>query len=137
MFNEYTGSYHGEDGYYKYYENHSDVLKGDQGDFLKQLANKYSNNYWFSGHSHYKWIWEKYDHDINVCKSTNSYHIHIPSLSRPLPSGIVNYYSSVKASEGGIIEIYEDYIVIKGIVFKDEKDNNYINKFLPIAQYKL
>jgi hypothetical protein len=40
-------------------------------------------------------------------------------------------------SEGAIVDVYDDYIVVRGIVFKDEGDEDYTNKYLPIAQYKL
>ena len=42
------------------------------------------------------------------------------------------------------VEIYtidgtpnNDYIVLRGIVFKKESDSEYTNKYEPIAQYKL
>jgi hypothetical protein len=40
-------------------------------------------------------------------------------------------------SEGAIVDVYDDYIVVRGIVFKDKGDEEYTNKYLPIAQYKL
>lgn len=119
MFNGKAGSYHGSEGYYDYFSNHADVIRGDQGMFLEDLLNKYDNNYWFSGHSHYKWLWEKYDHTINVTKSNNSWNIHIPSLSRPLPIEIYGYQNAPQDAEGAIMEVYNDYVVIKGIVFKN------------------
>ena len=118
MFNGKAGSYHGHEGYYDYFSNHADVIRGDQGIFLEDLLNKYDNNYWFSGHSHYKWLWEKYDHTINVTKSNNSWNIHIPSLSRPLPIKIYGYQNAPQDAEGAIMEVYNDYVV-----------NEILNKF--------
>lgn len=40
-------------------------------------------------------------------------------------------------SEGGIIDVYGEYIVLRGVVFKKEIDTEYTNKYEPIAQYKL
>jgi hypothetical protein len=40
-------------------------------------------------------------------------------------------------SEGGIVDVYNDYIVLRGVVFKKESDTGYTNKYEPIAQYKL
>jgi hypothetical protein len=40
-------------------------------------------------------------------------------------------------SEGAVVDVYEDYIVLRGIAFKDDGDAEYTNKYLPIAQYKL
>ena len=119
MFDGKAGSYHGDEGFYKYYETHVDCMRGDQGNFLLNLLNSYDNNYWFCGHSHYKWLWEKYDHTMNVTKSEGSWNIHIPSLSRPLPIEIFDYATAPQDSEGAIMEVYDDYVVIKGMVMKN------------------
>ena len=39
-------------------------------------------------------------------------------------------------SEGAIMDIYEDYVDIRGIIFK-ENTNEYINQYCPIAQYRI
>ena len=39
-------------------------------------------------------------------------------------------------SEGAILDIYEDYVDVRGIVFKEESDT-YINKYYPLAQYRI
>ena len=109
---------------------HADVLRGNQGKFIKSLMEKYDNNYWFCGHSHYKWVWEKYDHNINVTKTGNSYNIHLPSLSRPLPVEIFGYQNAPKDSEGGIMEVYKDYVVIKGVVMKEENNEYDLNTII-------
>lgn len=115
--------------YYEYCNiySHSDILRGDQGEFIRNLMEQYDNNYWFSGHSHYKWIWEKLDHNINITKINKSYNIHLPSLSRPLPYGILSYKTAPKDSEAAIMEVYKDYVIIKGIVMKEYIDINYYN----------
>ena len=105
--------------YYSYCDNHEDILKGDQGNFIRNLMETYDNNYWFCGHSHYKWSVEKYDHNINVTKIGNSYNIHLPSLSRPLELN-TSYSSCPKDSEGAIMEVYKNYVVIKGMVMKED-----------------
>ena len=133
MFANYAGSYHKNEEYYKYYETHSDVLKGDQGEFLDNLVKQYSNNYWFSGHSHYKWEWEQYDNTMNIVKVNNSYTIHIPSLSVPLPTKIISYQTDESSSEFAKMHVYKDYIIIKGYI----KDNINDNKIYPLACYKI
>ena len=56
---------------------------------------------------------------INVTKTNNSWNIHLPSLSRPLL--LKRWYQTApQDAEGAIMEVYNDYVVIKGIVFKDE-----------------
>ena len=110
--------------------NHADVLRGDQGEFIYNLMEQYDNNYWFCGHSHYKWIWEKEDHNINVTKIGNSYSIHLPSLSRPLPSGITGYKNAPKDSEGAIMEVYKNYVILKGLICKEGYNNSDINTLI-------
>ena len=39
-------------------------------------------------------------------------------------------------SEGAILDIYEDYVDVRGIVFKEDSDT-YINKYYPLAQYRI
>lgn len=122
-----AGSYHGSEGYYDYVADHYDYIRGDQGMFLENLLENYDNNYWFCGHSHYKWIWEKYDHTINVTKTNNSWNIHLPSLSRPLL--LKRWYQTApQDAEGAIMEVYNDYVVIKGIVFKEENIDDISSK---------
>ena len=64
--------------------------------------------------------------------------MHIPSCASPIDSdGVSSRVSKPLESEGGIIDVYEDYIVIRGMVFKDTNDTTYTNLYLPVAQYKL
>ena len=131
MFDEYAGTYHGDD-YLNYSKMHVDIIKRhyDQGEFLYDLLERYSNNYWFSGHSHYKWAWDKLDNNINVSKTQNgSYTIHIPSLARPITYGTTYYSVNLKESEAGLMDVYEDYVVLNGIVMKE--DNFDISKNIP------
>ena len=59
-------------------------------------------------------------------KGTSAYNVHIPSLSKPTDMGTdLGLY---KASEGGLMEIYENGVRIYGISFKREDDNGYENK---------
>ena len=118
MFKDKAGTYHGNT-FYNYYKDHSDVMRGDQGAYILNLIEKYDNNYWFCGHSHYKWCWQELDKDINVTKTNNSYNIHLPSLSRPLPYGIKSYTTANADSEGAIMDVYKDFVVINGYVFKE------------------
>ena len=131
------------------------TLWGKQFDELNTLNNKYVNSIWFSGHSHYKWCSQKYDQTLNICGNEYSfvendgdqvgsitrleklnecgYNVHLPSGARPLKE--VNYYDPLlKESEGAIMDVYEDYVDIRGIEFKTSRtnelynhDNNYIN----------
>jgi len=143
-------------------------LCGLQFEFLNKLNNKFKNVIWFSGHSHYSWKWQLVDKTINICnkdynivdpknddfnkelrylrsttngesKCDSAFNIHLPSLARPIPYYVENYGVSLKSSEGAVMDIYEDYVDIRGIMFKNEEinSNKYINKYYPLAQYRI
>lgn len=154
-----------ESTYYKYLDKGRNLrytLNGQQFIELNRLNNKYLNSIWFSGHSHYPWYWQKHDKDINICDmelpyeqeyndagdcavvyvdhesegEKCAYNIHIPSLARPLKQS--NSYSiDLNRSEGGVMDVYENYVDIRGIVFKTNNSSEYTNKYTPIANYRL
>lgn len=135
---------------------------GIQFEFLNKLNNEYKNTIWFGGHSHSKWNWQTIDPHININDneyniyrpddndfiedmvylrksndpiSKSGFNVHIPSTCRPLR---INQWYDVAGqdSEGAILDIYEDYVDVRGIVFKEESDT-YINKYYPLAQYRI
>jgi len=134
---------------------------GIQFEFLNKLNNEYKNTIWFSGHSHLKWNWQTIDPNININNneyniyrpddndfieemcyarksntpiSKSGFNIHLPSTCRPLK--IAPWYEVAgEDSEGAIMDIYEDYVDIRGVVFKDS--NEYTNKYYPLAQYRI
>ncbi len=120
-------------------------LGGSQLERLQAMNERYLNSVWFGGHSHWKWYLQKYEDKANVYRSyddngnpTCGWTIHIPSCASPIDSnGVSSRVSKPLESEGGIVDVYNDYIVLRGIVFKKEGDSEYTNKYEPIAQYKL
>ena len=100
---------------------------------------------WFSGHSHWKWYLQKYETIANIFRSyddngnpTCGWCVHIPSCASPIDSNGTNTrVSKGLESEGGIVDVYDNYIVIRGMVFKDAEDETHVNLYSPIAQYKL
>ena len=144
-------------------DNDAYCLSGIQFEFLNKLNNEYKKTIWFTGHSHYKWNWQINDPYINICNNEyeifrpddedfneskrylrrsqepikkTGYNIHLPSTCRPLPLGINRYEVAGGDSEGAIMDVYEKYIDIRGIIFK-ENGNNYENKYCPLAQYRI
>ena len=136
-------------------------LCGIQFEFLNKLNNEYKNTIWFTGHSHYKWNWQTVDSHININNneyniyrpddndfnkdlrylrksntsiSKSGFNVHIPSTCRPLKLSS-GYDVAGEDSEGAIMDIYEDYVDIRGVVFKDS--NEYTNKYYPLAQYRI
>jgi hypothetical protein len=120
-------------------------LGGAQLTKLLELNEHYLNTVWFSGHSHWKWYLQKYEDKANVYRSydengnpTCGWCVHIPSCASPIDSnGVSSRVSKGLESEGGIVDVYDNYIVIRGMVFKDTNDTTYTNLYLPVAQYKL
>ena len=120
-------------------------LGGAQLERLQAMNERYLNSVWFSGHSHWKWYLQKYEDKANIYRSyddngnpTCGWCIHIPSCASPIDSnGVSSRVSKPLESEGGIVDVYDDYIVLRGVVFKKESDTTYTNKYEPIAQYKL
>lgn len=120
-------------------------LGGAQLDRLQAMNERYLNSIWFSGHSHWKWYLQKYEDKANVFRSyddngtpTCGWCVHIPSCASPIDSNGTNTrVSKGLESEGGIIDVYNDFIVVRGIVFKDANDTTYTNLYTPVAQYKL
>ena len=105
-------------------------LMGTQHDFLKDLLNRYTNTIWFSGHSHWKWHLQKYQKNANIQRA-GGWTVHIPSCATPIDSdGISTRVGKPLESEGAIIDVYENYIDIRGIDLKNDI-------YIPIAQYRL
>lgn len=134
---------------------------GIQFEFLNKLNNEYKNTIWITGHSHTKWNWQTIDPNVNINNneyniyrpddndfvddmqylrksntpiSKSGFNIHLPSTCRPLKMS--SYYDVAgEDSEGAIMDIYEDYVDIRGVIFKDS--NEYTNKYYPLSQYRI
>ena len=71
-----------------------------------------------------------------ILTKNTGYNVHIPSTCRPIQTYSWGYGISGESSQGAIMDIYENYVDIRGIVFKEDF-GPYINKYLPIAQYRI
>lgn len=98
------------------------------------LITTYKNIVYFSGHTHLAFYLQQYGKNANVqAKADICNRVHIPSCSKPRISSdgstgsSSNYY---EGSEGYLIDVYENCIVLKGIDF-------ITGKYLPIATYCL
>ena len=123
-------------------------LGGSQLSALQELNNKYKNVYWFSGHSHWKWYLQKHQKNANIYGKNCGWNIHIPSCASPIDSIYVGNGAGYNGSdwtrtsvhdesEGAIIDVYEDYIEVRGISFKQSDNTEYTLKYIPCAQYRL
>lgn len=124
---------------------------------LMNLFSTYSNCFWFSGHSHWKWDLQRYQDNLNVARYGNSgaWSIHLPSLALPIDSDYTNITQQTETnrvekpleSQGAVMDVYEDHIIIRGIDFNINTSQNgdttqgytgdaYV-RYLPIAIYEL
>ncbi|MBO7210397.1 MAG: metallophosphoesterase [Methanobrevibacter sp.] len=98
---------------------------------VTEMVNHYVNSVWFSGHSHWKWHLQKWEENANIYRNNSAWNVHIPSCAIPGDAiDDVEIGRIIEGNEGGIIDVYENYIEIRGI---DLKTGNYI----PVAQYRL
>ena len=110
-------------------------LGGEQLKMMKQLRQHFTNTIWFGGHSHWKWYLQQYEDNANIDKD-GGWTVHIPSCASPIDSittdGGVSWSRDSKPleSEGAVVDVYENYIDIRGIDLKN-------NKYFPFASYRL
>lgn len=105
-----------------------DGLNNTQGTVFKSLMEHYKNVIWFHGHSHTKFDMQNEVEIANYDRLFGCHSIHVPSLS--VPRDVVNgAYEKVYAeSEGYVVDVYENHIVLRGRDFVK-------GEFLPIATY--
>lgn len=112
---------------------HGDLAKTDQALIFRNLMNTYKNNViYFSGHSHLTYKLQELASTANVSLATDDMpiRVHTPSTSRPriLSDGTITY--NYVGSECAIMDVYSNYVVIKGYDLSS-------NKIMPIAMYKI
>lgn len=105
----------------------NNVLNGQALTQLNTMLSSYPNVYWFSGHSHWKYYLQKFQKNANVGRygTNGAWTIHVPSCSLPIDSD----YSSTNGesgnnrvrkpleSQGAVVDVYSDGIVVRGIDF--------------------
>lgn len=103
---------------------------GTTGYQFRQLLKEYKDNLiMFNGHSHLLFELQELGADANIRDKTDDCCIlvHVSSCARPRDKNRENVYAG---SQGYIMDVYSDYIVLKGIDFVK-------GKYLPIANYKV
>lgn len=100
--------------------------------FLNLMRNN-KNVIYFSGHSHLDFNCQRFGANANVYDENDfCKRVHIPSCSRPRQNDTGNSsdgtYDNNLGSQGYLIDVYENAIVLRGYDFQKDK-------FLPIAQY--
>ena len=107
----------------------SDSLFGSQGTILYSLMEHYPNAIWFHGHSHQKLEVQAQHDKSNYDFDRGCHSIHIPSLT--IPVDVVNGVRVARydESQGYIIDVYENSIIVKGRDFVK-------STWIPTAIYK-
>ena len=116
----------------------SNWLGGVQLEKMEKLCKNYVNAIWFSGHSHWKWNLQKFQENANIYRTMLSnknypeagWCVHVPSCAQPIDSDGTTRVGMNYESEGAVVDVYENYVDIRGIDFKN-------GKYLPIATYRL
>lgn len=109
---------------------------GGLGQAFVSLLKHYKNTILFHGHSHTQFWLQELDEKANYSQANGYRSVHIPSLSVPRDladdgSKLENVYAE---SEGYIVDVYDDCIVLNG---RDFIDNDADGHILPIATYKI
>lgn len=111
-------------------------LRGEQLERLENLCKKYHNSIWFSGHSHWEWQLQKYQDRANIHRDyaegrpASGWSVHVPGCGCPITSDGTTRENNPPASEGALIQVYKDHVVLLGVDLKN-------GKYLPIAIYRL
>lgn len=98
------------------------------------LLKHYKNTILFHGHSHLRLHLQEIDDKANYSSRAGYRSVHIPSLSIPRDrvNGSTEYVFA--ESEGYVVDVYENYIILNG---RDFIDNDADGHLLPIATYKI
>lgn len=105
-----------------------DLLNNDEGNVFKALMEHYVNVVWFHGHSHMDFNSQEDCSYANYDRMFGCHSVHIPSLALPRDYKNNEYVNVFAESEGYVVDVYENHIVLRGRDFVAEK-------FLPIATY--
>lgn len=127
----------------------SNWLTGSQLTALTALAKNHPRVIWFSGHSHWKFYLQTFEAKANVYPVSVTRDmaatVHVSSCASPIDSDDGNPEASKdrddaidkKGSEGAVVDVYDDHVEFRGIEFKRYSDTEYVNRHVPIAQYRI
>lgn len=99
-----------------------------EGAVFKSLMEHYTNVIWFHGHSHTKFELQEGCSYANYDRMFGCHSVHISSLVAPKDFVDGAYVGKAMESEGYVVDVYKNHIILRGRDFVNEK-------FLPIATY--
>jgi hypothetical protein len=96
------------------------------------LMNRYPNVILFHGHTHIKFEAQRFDKDANFSEENGFKSVHVPSLGSPrtLVSEDGTWQAAESESQGYIVDVYDDCIVLNGMDFVNEVP-------VPLGVYKI
>lgn len=113
----------------------NDMWTSTVGTVFENLMKHYKNTVLFHGHSHLKFDLQEVDEKANYSSAVGYRSVHIPSLAVPRDIVSGSSYTTIHAeSEGYIVDVYDDFIVLNG---RDFVDTDVDGHWLPIATYKI
>jgi len=107
-----------------------DMLSNNRGETFYSLMDHYENVIWFHGHTHEKFEAQELAAMNTYDNVLGSHSVHIPSLSVPRDTEGMVLTDDTAASEGYVVDVYENAIVLRGRDFVG-------GKFLPVATFCL
>lgn len=107
---------------------------GSIGQAYINLLRHYKNTILFHGHSHSRFELQEIDKKANYSDKDGYKSVHIPSLAVPRDVEEGTRVEMYSESEGYIVDVYEDCIVLNSRDFIDAYEDGHL---LPIATYKI
>jgi 3',5'-cyclic AMP phosphodiesterase CpdA len=95
---------------------------------FQTIVSQYPNVIWFHGHSHMTFDSQEDNPIANYDHNFTCHSVHIPSLATPREYENSAYVGKAAESEGYVVDVYKDYIVLRGRNFAE-------GKFYPLANY--
>ena len=113
-----------------------DTKDSGTGQAFISLLRHYKNTVFFHGHSHIRFWLQELDKKANYSDANGYRSIHIPSLSVPrdLSADGTVLEPIYAESEGYVVDVYSDCIVLKGRDFIDNANDGH---WLPVATYRI
>lgn len=107
---------------------------GGIGQAFISLLRHYKNTILFHGHSHTRFWLQELDAKANYSDADGYRSVHIPSLSVPRDPNGTKLTDVYAESEGYIVDVYDDFIILNG---RDFIDNDADGHEIGIATYKI
>jgi predicted phosphodiesterase len=96
------------------------------------LMRQYPNTILFHGHTHIKFEAQEFDADANYTEENGFKSVHVPSSGSPrtLVSADGTWTAAESESQGYIVDVYADYIVLNGMDLVN-------GEYVPLGVYKI